>query len=75
MGELQDGDSMILGRDDLIAAFRLWCSDYLLEIETAEQVLARMQAAGKNKDLGTIMADQLIDYLIESAEEPMSDLP
>ncbi len=75
MGELQDGDSMILGRDDLIAAFRLWVDDYLCEAETAEQVLARMQAAGKNKDLGTIMADQLIDYLIESAEEPMSDLP
>ncbi len=73
MGELQDGDSMILGRDDLIAAFRLWVDDYLCEAETVEQVLGRLENAGK--DLGTLMADQLIEYLIESASEPMSDLP
>ncbi len=72
MTELQDGDSMILGRDDLIAAFRAWNEDYLNEMETVEDVLARLNAGGA--DLATHQADQLIEYLIESASEPLLDL-
>ncbi len=69
MGELKDGDSMILGRADLVAAFDFWVADYLLEPETVEQVLKRLRMV--SADLGGLMADRLIHYLIESAEEPI----
>jgi hypothetical protein len=72
-GGAKDGDVLILTRDDLIAAFQEWMSEYRLEPETREEALRRISPAGAT-DYATACADQLIDCLIASAADPMSDI-
>jgi hypothetical protein len=67
-------DVMILGRDDIIAAYRLWISTYRLEPESVEDVLRRVSPTGQ-VDYATACADCFIAFALEAAREPIADRP
>lgn len=67
-------DTFTLTRDDLIAAFRLWVSEFRLEPESVDCALRRVSPSGK-VDYAEACADQLIDFLIDAALEPLMDTP
>lgn len=60
----------IITRDDLVAAFRLWCETFRSEPESIQDVLNRLDAAS---DYPSACADSLIAFLEEVAQEPTSD--
>jgi hypothetical protein len=76
-GGAKDGEVMILTREDLVAAFRLWVSDCRDDLETVTEAIMRIsQDADREVEYATACADHLIDYLIEAAIEPLpSDFP
>lgn len=65
------GDVMILNRDDMIAGFRLWIETYRLDPAAIEAALKADHRP--SHDYATAAADTFIEFLIQSAADPIVD--
>ncbi len=70
---MSNEDVMILNREDMISAFRLWCETYRLNPTSVEEAMRADHRP--SHDYATAAADTFIEFLIQSAAEPIVDRP